>query len=39
MLLIADPHFGKAASFRSRGIAVPVGTTRYDLDRLAELII
>ena len=39
MLLIADPHFGKAASFRSLGIAVPVGTTRYDLDRLAELII
>lgn len=39
MLLIADPHFGKAASFRSHGIAVPGGTTRYDLDRLAELII
>ena len=38
MLLIADPHFGKAASFRSRGIAIPRGTTRYDLDRLADLI-
>ena len=38
MLLIADPHFGKAASFRSHGIAIPRGTTRYDLDRLADLI-
>ena len=38
MLLIADPHFGKAASFRSHGIAIPPGTTHYDLDRLADLI-
>ncbi len=38
ILLIADPHFGKAASFRSHGIAIPRGTTRYDLDRLADLI-
>jgi DNA ligase-associated metallophosphoesterase len=38
MLLIADPHFGKAASFRSHGIAIPQGTTRDDLDRLADLI-
>ena len=38
ILLIADPHFGKAASFRSQGIAIPRGTTRHDLDRLAELI-
>lgn len=38
MLLIADPHFGKAASFRSHGIAIPRGTTCYDLDRLADLI-
>jgi DNA ligase-associated metallophosphoesterase len=38
MLLVADPHFGKAASFRSHGIAIPQGTTRYDLDRLADLI-
>ena len=37
-LLIADPHFGKAASFRSHGIAIPRGTTRYDLDRLADVI-
>lgn len=38
ILLIADPHFGKAASFRSHGIAIPRGTTQYDLDRLAILI-
>ncbi len=38
MLLIADPHFGKAASFRSHGIAIPRGTTCYDLERLADLI-
>ncbi len=38
ILLIADPHFGKAASFRSQGIAIPRGTTRHDLDRLADLI-
>jgi DNA ligase-associated metallophosphoesterase len=38
ILLIADPHFGKAASFRSQGIAIPRGTSRYDLDRLADLI-
>ena len=38
ILLIADPHFGKAASFRSHGIAIPRGTTRYDLNRLTDLI-
>ncbi len=37
-LLIADPHLGKAASFRSHGIAIPSGTTGFDLERLAELI-
>ena len=26
-LLVADPHFGKAATFRSSGIPVPAGTT------------
>ncbi|MGD2187127.1 MAG: ligase-associated DNA damage response endonuclease PdeM, partial [Desulfobacterales bacterium] len=39
ILLIADPHFGKAASFRSMGIAVPSGTTRDDLNRLGALIL
>jgi len=33
-LLIADPHFGKAATFRSAGIPVPRGTTTTDLIRL-----
>jgi DNA ligase-associated metallophosphoesterase len=39
ILLIADPHFGKAASFRSAGIGIPSGTTRDDLNRLAALIV
>jgi DNA ligase-associated metallophosphoesterase len=39
ILLIADPHFGKAASFRSAGIGIPGGTTRDDLNRLGALII
>ena len=33
-LLIADPHFGKAAAFRSAGIPVPAGTTEGTLARL-----
>ncbi len=33
-LLVADPHLGKAASFRSVGIPVPTGTTTTDLKRL-----
>lgn len=37
-LLIADPHFGKAAAFRHAGIPVPGGTTRTDLARLERLI-
>jgi DNA ligase-associated metallophosphoesterase len=39
ILLIADPHFGKAASFRSMGIAIPSGTTHDDLNRLGALIV
>lgn len=38
VLLITDPHFGKAAAFRAAGVAVPGGTTMRDLRRLAELI-
>jgi uncharacterized protein len=34
MLLIADPHFGKAATFRASGLAVPGGTTAGALARL-----
>jgi DNA ligase-associated metallophosphoesterase len=33
-LLVADPHFGKAAAFRAAGIPVPRGTTTVSLTRL-----
>ena len=33
-LLIADTHFGKAATFRAAGIPVPRGTTTAALERL-----
>jgi metallophosphoesterase superfamily enzyme len=35
MLLVADPHFGKAATFRALGVRVPRGTTEGTLARLA----
>jgi DNA ligase-associated metallophosphoesterase len=38
MLIVADPHFGKAQYFREIGIPVPSGTTSCDLDRLSRLI-
>jgi hypothetical protein len=34
---IADLHLGKAATFRARGLPVPGGTTRGNLDRLSWL--
>jgi DNA ligase-associated metallophosphoesterase len=37
-LFIADPHFGKAATFRFAGLAVPEQTHDEDLNRLAELV-
>lgn len=37
-LLVADPHFGKAASFRALGVFVPAGTTRDALSRLDALV-
>jgi uncharacterized protein len=37
-LIIADPHFGKAAAFRHHGVPVPAGTTQANLDRLSRLI-
>jgi len=37
-LLVADVHVGKAATFRARGVPVPDGTTRANLDRLSALI-
>jgi DNA ligase-associated metallophosphoesterase len=37
-LVVADIHFGKAASFRALGVPVPRGTTTENLDALDELI-
>jgi DNA ligase-associated metallophosphoesterase len=37
-LLIADPHFGKAAAFRAAGIPVPEATTQADLRRISALL-
>lgn len=37
-LLVADAHFGKAATFRAHGIPVPHGTTRDNLVRLDAMI-
>ena len=33
-LCVADVHLGKAATFRARGVPVPLGTTRGTLARL-----
>lgn len=38
MLIIADIHFGKAASFRAAGVPVPRGTTTQNLAALDELV-
>ncbi|RZT09178.1 putative phosphoesterase [Duganella sp. CF402] len=38
MLIVADIHFGKAASFRALGVPVPAGTTRANLLALDELL-
>ncbi|HEX5870947.1 MAG TPA: metallophosphoesterase, partial [Longimicrobium sp.] len=37
-LLVADPHFGKAAAFRALGVPVPGGTTADNLARLTRLV-
>jgi uncharacterized protein len=37
-VLLADPHFGKAAAFRAAGVPVPHGTTGETLRRLAALL-
>ena len=37
-LLVADPHFGKAATFRAAGIPVPRGTTTGSLARLESAL-
>lgn len=38
MLIVADIHFGKAASFRARGVPVPHGTTAQNLHALDLLM-
>jgi DNA ligase-associated metallophosphoesterase len=38
LLLIADPHFGKAQTFRAAGIAAPERSHAADLARLSALI-
>lgn len=38
MLIVADPHFGKAQVFRYNGIPIPVGTTAEDIGRLSSLM-
>lgn len=37
-LVVADVHFGKAATFRALGVPVPQGTTAETLTRLSALI-
>lgn len=37
-LMVADAHFGKAVSFRARGVPVPQGTTTETLQRLTEAL-
>ncbi len=37
-LIVADVHFGKAATFRALGVPVPHGTTSENLTRLSRLI-
>ena len=37
-LLVADAHFGKAASFRASGVPVPRGTTSGTLERLGRIL-
>jgi DNA ligase-associated metallophosphoesterase len=37
-LLVADPHWGKAAAFAAGGLAVPQANLAADLDRLSRLL-
>lgn len=38
-ILLADTHFGKAATFRNRGIPVPNGTTDVMLNKLSDTLV
>jgi DNA ligase-associated metallophosphoesterase len=37
-LVMADVHWGKAATFRAAGIPIPGGATRHDLERLDRAV-
>jgi DNA ligase-associated metallophosphoesterase len=37
-LLLSDIHFGKTATFRAAGIAIPEGSTTDDLKRLSDAV-
>lgn len=37
-VVIADPHFGKPATFRKAGLSVPEEMTAADLDRLSAVV-
>ena len=37
-VFIADPHFGKSATFRASGIPVPAGTTADAVERLEAIV-
>jgi uncharacterized protein len=37
-LIVADPHFGKAAAFRRLGVPIPRGTTNSTLARLSAVL-
>jgi DNA ligase-associated metallophosphoesterase len=37
-LIVADLHWGKAATFRAAGIPIPTGTTAADLERLTAAL-
>ena len=39
LLVIADLHLGKGATFRAHGIAIPGGGTTHDLNRLDRLLL
>ncbi|MEP6717236.1 MAG: ligase-associated DNA damage response endonuclease PdeM, partial [Terriglobia bacterium] len=38
MLLLADTHWGKAATLRAHGMPIPMGTTTSDLARLSAAV-
>lgn len=38
VLVVADVHLGKSATFRDSGIPVPEGDTRHDLERVGALM-